>query len=566
MPQWISRLILTAALALPAATAHAAGPGFLVAAPDRGFLGNEEIRDQFDAFDQHVPAQLVFVTDARTADNYRTAVQALKDEGADEIVILPLFVSRADARFAQLQQAAAANTGLATRSARPWGESYLAVEALAQQLPATGKGRLVLAGAGAHDADGATRIASDLRRIAHAAIAGTGFTQVDIAVWPEHKAPDADTLETKAQAVLTHAANSTAIPFHLGKRLDGMMALSLAQERSLPEHAHWIAESPPGPLLLTWMQREANRHQRWHDGANGDIGVIIAAHGSDWHWNDTMRQAVRPLAARYRLAFAYSMADRPIVERAVRRLEAQGAKVIVIVRVFGLEDSFRSSFLKMSGADVEQPYTTHTTTPGEHAHGHIAHTPTPAASHDHGHGHATGTGRIPSSALILTAGGLGDDRRFALALLDRARALSTDPSRETIILTAHGTNNDARNAEWLKVLDRIATHMRSAGADQFRNIRVATWREDWPDKSAEWIPRVRTWVETAARDGTAIVIPARTNGTGPEDKLLDGLDYRLGSGFAPHPLFAEWVESQVHQALDEARPNKSATHTATHSH
>jgi hypothetical protein len=99
--------------------------------------------------------------------------------------------------------------------------------------------------------------------------------------------------------------------------------------------------------------------------------------------------------------------------------------------------------------------------------------------------------------------------------------------------------------------------MRASGGDRFRSIEVATWREDWPDKREAWIARVRAMVTAAQTDGgRALVIPARTNSRGPEREFLDGLNYSLGQGFAPHPLFARWVESQAEAGIDELRANK----------
>ncbi len=46
------------------------GVGFLVLAPDRGFLGNEEVREVFSAFEEKVPhVALAFVTRERTKEN-----------------------------------------------------------------------------------------------------------------------------------------------------------------------------------------------------------------------------------------------------------------------------------------------------------------------------------------------------------------------------------------------------------------------------------------------------------------------------------------------------------------
>lgn len=88
------------------------------------------------------------------------------------------------------------------------------------------------------------------------------------------------------------------------------------------------------------------------------------------------------------------------------------------------------------------------------------------------------------------------------------------------------------------------------GGDDYRAIKYATWPEDWPDKREYWLERVRDMVNAAQRDGgQAIVIPARTNGRGNEPEFLEGLSFSPGEGFAPHPLFARWVESRIQQGV-----------------
>ena len=102
----------------------------------------------------------------------------------------------------------------------------------------------------------------------------------------------------------------------------------------------------------------------------------------------------------------------------------------------------------------------------------------------------------------------------------------------------------------------MADYMRRAGGSEFRAIEVATWREDWPEKQAPWVQKIRAMVEDAKeQDGRAIVIPARVTGQGPEEKFLSGLDYELGSGFAPHPLFIRWVDEQIKEGLVQLNRN-----------
>ncbi len=529
-----------------AATARALADheiGFLVAAPDRGFMGNEEIGDLFQAFASRHNAVLLHVTDARTRDSARAALGVLASRGAKKVAVLPLFYSADEARYAILRRALERPQSLPLEWAKPFGTSYFAVEALADRLralPREADRRLVVVGAGAPDQASLERISAQLRGIAEHAAAGLGFTSIETAVWPEPKTADEDSLRQQAEARLKQTAGASVVQLHLARKLDSMMAFSNTVKRALPGNSRLLAEQSLTPLALTWMQREANRHLPL---AGGQVGVVVAAHGSDWHWNETMRSALRPLEARYKVEYAFSMADAPVLERAVKRLDERGVRATVIVRVFGMEDSFQGEIERLIGHDIEAG--------AAHA-GHQA----PADSGHGGHGHGDGAApRIRSAAVLTTSGGLDDHQLFAAALLARAKELSRAPARETVILTAHGTKEDARNARWIELLESVAGKMRANGGAAFRDIRVATWREDWPDKREPWVAQVRGWVEQSGRDGDVIVIPARTNGTGPEAKLLSGLEYRLGKGFAPHPLFARWVEEQVLQALG-ARPSK----------
>ncbi|SFL80279.1 hypothetical protein [Nitrosomonas communis] len=122
---------------------------------------------------------------------------------------------------------------------------------------------------------------------------------------------------------------------------------------------------------------------------------------------------------------------------------------------------------------------------------------------------------------------------------------------------AHGSEDDQQNEQWLQTLEALIMRMRKIGGNEFRAIRAATWREDWPDKRAPWIEKVRTMVKEAQKQGgNALVIPARVMNEGREKKFLAGLEYELGSGFAPHPLFVQWVEEQIKARMVQIGVNK----------
>lgn len=86
---------------------------------------------------------------------------------------------------------------------------------------------------------------------------------------------------------------------------------------------------------------------------------------------------------------------------------------------------------------------------------------------------------------------------FAAALLDRARTLSKDAAKETIILVAHGSEDDQQNEQWLQILEALAMHMRmrKIGGNEFCAIRMATWCEDWPDAWPLGLKKCVPWLK-----------------------------------------------------------------------
>ena len=529
------------------ATETEPGPGFLVVAPDRGFLGNDQIRDIFEEFAASRIAELVFVTDDSTHDRLDEGLAALTDAGAESIHVVPLFVSVDHARFQLARDyldATASERDIALEYARPLGETYLGVEMLSDHLrqieqPA-GK-KVVVVGHGARSEESREAMDGDLRRIADRAGKGFGFASVDAVVWHDWRVEGAGDLKKTSQKKLAEATggeNVVVVPFHLGSKLDGMMQFDKMLHHRLRGKAEVLDVAMiPNPMVGMWMRREANRVSPLD---REDVGVLLLAHGADFEWNERMREAVRPLEEKYTIEYAFTMADRDVMARAVNKLEERGARAIVVVRVFGLASSFRGSVERMIGMDVEGDGKAggH----GGHGHGHG------------GHGPRVPPKRIRSAATMTTLGGLEDSPLFAEALADRVREISEEPSRETVILLAHGIGSDTRNAHWLELLGSLTEQMQQHLDGEYRGFEYGTWREDWPDARKEWVPKIRGMVEDAsAGDGRALVIPARTNGTGPSTELLEGYEYTLGRGFAPHPLFADWVEGQIEQGIERLK-------------
>lgn len=526
---------------LDPAAAVAPAPGFLVAAPDRGFTGNEDIREAFEEFAVGRDAELVFVTDERVEPVLARALRALDGRGAVEVVVLPLFLSEAEWRFdllrRSLEDIARSDGGLPPiRFAPAFGASYLAVEALAERLRAgsadRGPASFLIVGTGARTAEQGKAIAAELERIAGHAASDLVDATLAVHVWVHGESEDAaDRRAREARTLAARLADlpgAVVVPFHLGRKLDRMMSFDAELRVASPEGAAIAGEDTLTPALFSqWLGQAANRHLPL---AGRDLGVVVHAHGADWHWNQTLREAARPLEDDYLVEYAFSMGDQATIERAVQRLQARGARAAVVVRVFGLAGSFRAGIERMLGIDVDS-----------------GRPPAAAAAHaGHRHGPGVPEPRIRAAIPMTTVGGLEDDPLFARALLERALAISSDPSRETLVLVAHGSGDDRANARWNELLESLVRQIRALGGDRFRAIHAGTWREDWPKLREPAVAHIRGLVsEAAAGGGTALVVPARTNGRGPEERFLDGLQYRLAEGFAPHPLFAEWLARQV---------------------
>lgn len=550
MTRLIKHLLLVGLFALGglagSTSAHAQDPSYLVLAPDRGFLGNEEVRDVFEAFQEHEPqSALAFATYEQTTENIESALGQLPS--TDEVVVLPFFLTTHHALYESARTAIeglSARDGFSLQMAEPFGQSYLAEEVLFDRVKALAEGSgneaLVVIGYGAASEAQAEGIRAAMQPMVTHAQQKYGLKAGHVTVHYGRSASEeasSAAFEASVQQVKDAAAQHErvlVVPFNLGMRYTAMMADWNWTKRSLQRIDGVVANGEsvlPHPNALRWLRRTANAHRTL---AQDDIGVILVPHGSDYNWNERMRKGVAPITEEYNVEEAFSMVDPVVIERAVRQLEDEGAKAAVVLRIFSLEENFKSKAEYILGLRAE---------------------------HEGGMGGRFPT-RIESHLRFTTLGGLEAHPMFARALLDRAQALSTDPSNETVILLAHGTGSDARNEHWMNNLATMADTMRARGGDAFRDIKYHTWREDWPDKRKQTIPEIRQMVEEASANGTAIVIPARTTAQGRAEQYLGDLDYRYGTGFAPHPLFVEWLRDQIEQGIRTLNQRDDAASTS----
>lgn len=323
-------------------------------------------------------------------------------------------------------------------------------------------------------------------------------------------------------------------------------------------------------------------------------GVLVLAHGGNPEWNAAVEVTVEPLRARYPVEVAYGMGRPSTIRAGIRALEQQGVQEIAVVRLFISADSFRDRIDYILGlrsnprrparvagggefdgvqgrrgarvvgagspdADLREGAVVREACvaggaldsqaghvedrAGDHGHAHTA------AYHSQGGPQHAGGGHVMEplervvarATLLVSDEGVCESPLVEEILLDRVRALSVDPARESVLLLAHGPGDDAENERWLARMRERAARIFELGP--FRAVRCETLREDWPERRAEAERRIRQFVSAGSRDGgRVLVVPFRIAGFGPYAEVLAGLEYVAdGRGLCPHPNMTRWI-------------------------
>ncbi len=299
----------------------------------------------------------------------------------------------------------------------------------------------------------------------------------------------------------------------------------------LTRRASLFALAGAGVLSVTSCAGLAESQQ--HDPK---VGVLVMAHGGGAVWNSEVETMLAPLAKDYPLELAFGMAEAASLQSGVEKLEARGIDRIVVVRLFISGESFLERTEQIlgliPGADPQSD---------EHA-GHGDH----AAHGGGGGGHSMALWRIDTrSSFAISQQGLAEAPEMGAVLVERVRALSKDPAKESVLIIAHGPGDDAEDQRWLKTIDQRAESVRRLAP--FRHVQAETLREDWPEKRVVSQARIRAFVEANAKDGNrVIVIPYRVAGFGPYSGVLKDLDYVADSkGLLPSAEVEHWVRRQV---------------------
>src|SRR3989304_1266726 len=280
--------------------------------------------------------------------------------------------------------------------------------------------------------------------------------------------------------------------------------------------------------------------------AGEKMGILILAHGSkDKRWEDAVRSVAEPIKQRYPLEIAFGMADPATMQQAIDKLEAEGVTRIVVVPLFISSYSpiiRQNEYLLGLRKKLADP-------PMMMQH----------SSDGHESNHLSHGGELPSlrplrvNAQVILTKALDDNPLVAEILDERINELSKDPPNETVILVAHGPNDEEDNRNWLGTMESIADRIyvsRSEARMRFKHIFCVTVRDD-AEKAVHDQARqhLRSLVRQSGKSGDVIVIPVFVAQGGVELKIverLEGLKYRWsGKTLLPHGNIQRFIEESV---------------------
>lgn len=276
--------------------------------------------------------------------------------------------------------------------------------------------------------------------------------------------------------------------------------------------------------------------------------MLVLAHGSmDKTWNSSIVEVTTPLKEDYHVEIAWGMANAMNMQPAITKLEDKGVNTIVAVQLFV---SSYSPIIRQNEYLLGLRES-------------LADAPMPMMVHDMENHRMTM--KMPENLqpleinadLILTKP-LDNHPLVAEILLDRIEELSINPSKETVLLVAHGPNSESDNDKWVETSNSLAEQIKElqkANGMAFKNIISLTVRDDADEEVHEKARQeFRQKVIDANKTGEAIVIPLLLSQGGVEKKYLsrlEGLNYKWnGETLLPHYNIARFIRLSVEEALN----------------
>jgi len=258
--------------------------------------------------------------------------------------------------------------------------------------------------------------------------------------------------------------------------------------------------------------------------AESEAAVIVMAHGGTPQWNKSVKKAVKAaeLPCPYRIFFG--MGDTPAqqheLQGIINDLEDGGAHTLYVVPLLVSSYSEVARQWKyLLGVGVQPGFMNNPLFP------------------------------VQKRSTIHFADPLNDSAVVVEILLDRTKDISTDPAKESVLIVAHGPNDNSDNAMWSQILQNISARLKERGG--FKNVEGVTLRDDAPPAIRnQAVQTLRDRVKAADQAGTrALVVTLLLAPGGIEHKIgleLRGYNYAFNTkALLPDSRISEWIRSQV---------------------
>ena len=509
--------------------------GFLILAPDRGFVGNNETLSVFQKFKKEYLAKIIFV--GRKYDglnsNYSGYIQkafsSFDELSVSKVVILPLFLSK----YNHILQEVRKNLPVYNFKGQiHWNETmsgnYLTAQILLDHVNKISSNpnqeKLVILGRGALDEKSENLMKKELEELSDYIKQRKIFKSIQIGIYYSYNAKDKLRVrkDKEVHDMVIHTAakkgNTLVIPFFSGPKYSNMMSLTHFFDRRFEDIdiIHNPDEILLHPNILLWMKKTANKYTPLY--SHEPIGVVIMPHGATQPYNDAIEKTIEPLKSKYKVEMAYGMGDALTIQKAVSKLENQGIKKIIFVRMYPRSNQLKEKTDYILGLSEKIPEQWDGLVPPQ----------------------------IRSSSIINTFGGYEEDNLIAGIFLERIKEISKKPSEETIILLAHGSSDDQAEILRKKKMKDHIDWIQKQFNPTFKNIKGMSLREDWPEKREKALNEIVNFIEEGNKRGKVIVISNRLYGSGPYKHFLKGLNFEMNSkGLAPHPNLTRWLEKGI---------------------
>ncbi|MDX2221775.1 MAG: CbiX/SirB N-terminal domain-containing protein [Rhodospirillaceae bacterium] len=288
------------------------------------------------------------------------------------------------------------------------------------------------------------------------------------------------------------------------------------------------------PSYATMTDAEINQNMgmmppdwTWYgsaDGVTDGVGVLVVAHGSGTMGDKVIQEGVMPVAEAHPTAISYGMAmmGSGHIQNALDQLTAAGAKTIVVVpAVVTQHSSVYRQWSYIFGRHDDAAY--------------------------------LNVPRVKTNAKVVIAPAMDEHPLVTDILFDHTKEISTDPSKEVVIILGHGPTFVHENEVQLKHIATHAGRIKQRGV--FADAKGLTLQDDAPEEiRAANVATLRAWVADAAKAGqTPLIVGYLISTRGIQDKIkedLAGLTYKFQTkGMSAHGNFTAWIRASVAEQL-----------------